>query len=54
MGDSHEFAQEAHFAVLLSLYEGHLVALHGFIKKTSTTPPNDLRMARLRKEELEK
>ncbi|MGA2182023.1 MAG: type II toxin-antitoxin system RelE/ParE family toxin [Bryobacteraceae bacterium] len=32
--------------VLLCLYRGHLVALHGFIKKTRTTPPEDLAWAR--------
>ena len=39
--------------VLLSLYRGHLVALHGFIKKTRTTPNEDLALARMRKKELE-
>ena len=28
--------------VLICLYRGHLVALHGFIKKTRTTPEDDL------------
>jgi len=40
--------------VLLSLYREHLVALHGFIKKTRTTPNDDLALARKRKKELEK
>lgn len=39
--------------VLLCLFNGHLVALHGFIKKTRTTPSQDLDLARKRKEELE-
>jgi phage-related protein len=39
--------------VLLCLYDEHLVALHGFIKKTRTTPENDLALARKRKKELE-
>ena len=39
--------------VLLCLYLGHLVALHGFIKKTRTTPEEDLALARKRKKELE-
>ncbi len=39
--------------VLLCLYRGHLVALHGFIKKTRTTPDDDLALARKRKKELE-
>ena len=40
--------------VLLCLYRGHLVALHGFIKKTRTTPDEDLELARKRKKELER
>ena len=40
--------------VLLCLYREHLVALHGFIKKTRTTPQDDLALARKRKKELEK
>jgi antitoxin HicB len=38
--------------VLLCLYRGHLVALHGFIKKTRTTPDDDLALARKRQKEL--
>lgn len=34
--------------VLLCLYQGHLVALHGFIKKTRATPQQDLALARKR------
>jgi phage-related protein len=39
--------------VLICLYEGHLVALHGFIKKTRTTPSDDLALALKRRKELE-
>lgn len=39
--------------VLLCLYRGHLVALHGFIKKTRRTPDEDLALARRRQKELE-
>ena len=39
--------------VLLCLYHEHLVALHGFIKKTRTTPIEDLTLARKRRKELE-
>ena len=39
--------------VLLSVYREHLVALHGFIKKTRATPDEDLALARKRKKELE-
>lgn len=40
--------------VLLCLYRGHLVALHGFIKKTRAMPDEDLELARKRKKELER
>jgi phage-related protein len=36
------------------LYREHLVALHGFIKKTRATPEEDLALARQRKRELER
>lgn len=39
--------------VLLCLHREHLVALHGFIKKTRTTPDEDMAQARRRKKELE-
>jgi phage-related protein len=39
--------------VLICLYREHLVALHGFIKKTRATPDEDLTLARKRKKELE-
>ena len=39
--------------VLLCVYQGHLVALHGFIKKTRKTPDDDLALARKRQKELE-
>jgi phage-related protein len=40
--------------VLICLYREHLVALHGFIKKTRATPEKDLAMARKRVKELER
>ena len=40
--------------VLLCLYREHLVALHGFIKKTRATPVEDLETARKRQKELER
>ena len=40
--------------VLLSVYRGRLVALHGFIKKTRKTPDEDLALARRRQKELER
>jgi phage-related protein len=40
--------------VLLCHYEDQLVALHGFIKKTRTTPDEDLALARKRQKELER
>ena len=39
--------------VLLCLHCGRLVALHGFIKKTRTTPDEDMALARKRQKELE-
>ena len=38
--------------VMMCLYRDHLVALHGFIKKTRTTPEDDLALARKRQKEL--
>jgi len=40
--------------VLISFYQGRLVALHGFIKKTRATPEDDLALARKRQKELER
>lgn len=40
--------------VLICLYRGYLIALHGFIKKTRTTPEDDLVLARRRQKELER
>ena len=40
--------------VLLCFHREHLVALHGFIKKTRTTPDEDLATARKRQKELER
>jgi phage-related protein len=39
--------------VLICPRQGHLVALHGFIKKTRSTPSEDLALARKRRKELE-
>ena len=38
--------------VMLCVYREHLVALHGFIKKTRATPDEDLALARKRQKEL--
>jgi phage-related protein len=40
--------------VLICVSREHLVALHGFIKKTRTTPDEDLQLARMRQKELER
>jgi len=40
--------------VLICLHREHLVALHGFIKKTRATPDEDLALARRRKKDLER
>jgi phage-related protein len=39
--------------VLICFYQGRLVALHGFIKKTRAMPLDDLALARKRQKELE-
>lgn len=39
--------------VLFSFNEGELFALHGFIKKSRRTPPEDLELARRRKAEVD-
>ena len=39
--------------VLICFYQGRLVALHGFVKKTRATPEDDLALARKRQKELE-
>jgi phage-related protein len=38
--------------VLFGFYNGMLIALHAFIKKTQKTPPDDLTSARQRLKEL--
>jgi len=40
--------------VLFCPQEGRVLVLHGFIKKTQKTPPDDLALARRRKREFEK
>jgi phage-related protein len=40
--------------VLICLYRSHLVALHGFIKKTRATPSEDIAIARRPLKELER
>jgi len=39
--------------ILICFYHDRLVALHGFIKKTRSTPADDLTLARKRQKELE-
>jgi phage-related protein len=39
--------------VLFCFHEGELFALHGFIKKSRAAPPEDLKLARRRKAEVE-
>lgn len=39
--------------VLICPHQSHLIAPHGFIKKTRATPDDDLALARNRKKELE-
>ena len=40
--------------VLVCLYQEHLIALHGFIKKSRATPDEDLAIARKRQKEMER
>ena len=40
--------------VLFCLVSGELIVLHGFIKKTQKTPPDDLALAHKRRKEFEK
>lgn len=40
--------------VIICFHHDHLVALHGFIKKTRTTPDDDLALARQRLKELKR
>jgi phage-related protein len=40
--------------VLFSVQQGRILVLHGFIKKTQRTPPDDLALARRRNREFEK
>jgi len=39
--------------VIFCLYQGRLILLHGFIKKTKKTPLSDIRLAAERKRQLE-
>jgi phage-related protein len=39
--------------VLFCIHQGHMVLLHGFIKKTQQTPENDLDLAVKRQKEVE-
>ena len=40
--------------IIFCMSEGHMVLLHGFIKKTQKTPPADLALARTRQLEVDK
>ena len=40
--------------VLFSVQQGRILVLHGFIKKTQKTPPDDLALARRRSHEFKK
>ena len=52
-GKSERTCQENRTArVLICVCQAHLVALHGFIKKTRATPDDDLALARKRLKEL--
>jgi len=53
VGGANGPARQGTSRVLVSFYEGCLVALHGFIKKTRVTPEDYLTLARKRQKELE-
>lgn len=38
--------------LLLCFHDGAIIVLHGFIKKTQKTPPDDMELARKRKREV--
>ena len=40
--------------VIICFHDDHLIALHGFIKKTRTTPDDDLALSRQRLKELKR
>jgi phage-related protein len=40
--------------VLFSVQQSRILVLHGFVKKTQKTPPDDLALARRRNREFEK
>jgi phage-related protein len=52
MGDSLQPSSRKIARLLLCFEEGVIVVLHGFIKKTQKTPPDDLELARKRKREV--
>src|SRR5438445_11626743 len=52
VGSANRPAKEIARRVLICLYQDHLVALHGFIKKTRATREADLALARKRQKEL--
>ncbi len=54
MGNPEDLPTKRTSRVLLCFHREYLVALHGFIKKTRTTPDEDLAMARKRQKELER
>jgi hypothetical protein len=53
LGNPNGTADETEGARVALRYRERLVALHGFIKKTRTTPDEDLALARNRQKELE-
>jgi phage-related protein len=53
VGDPHQLANAADGSRVAMHSGQHLVALHGFIKKTRATPDEDLALARKRQKELQ-
>ena len=42
-----------HMDVLFTVYSGNMILLHGFIKKSRKTPAADIKLASVRKADLE-
>jgi phage-related protein len=52
MGSTIVAGEQREARVLFGFYEGMLIALHAFIKKTQKTAPSDLALARQRFKEM--
>ena len=53
LGSAQHSRRESHCRILFCATHGHMVLLHGFIKKTQKTPEAELDMARKRQKEVD-